>query len=134
MTKVELNKLTEDIVDISKNFELKPFTANVKKLKEDFDITCVQTPRHYLEVIDQVSEVMRQTRFLFICSVLNKVCTEEGKWYSFDIPFQANLAYSAVMKKEGYFYILDEDGDYREIFSSENFTQFIDDQYWELYE
>jgi hypothetical protein len=38
------------------------------------------------------------------------------------------------MKKEDTFYLLDEDGDLKEMFVSENFVQFVDDSYWELYE
>ena len=37
MTKEELNKLSQEIEDISNNFEPKPFSENVKLLKEDFD-------------------------------------------------------------------------------------------------
>ena len=44
------------------------------------------------------------------------------------------MSYKGVMKKEGSFYLLDEDSEFREVFDSENFQQFIDDQYWELYE
>ncbi|MFD2943263.1 hypothetical protein [Flavobacterium notoginsengisoli] len=134
MNKEQLHALTGDIEVISKYFEEKPFTDSVKMLKENFDTESVQSPGHYLQVMDQVSELLRQTRFLFICSVLNKVCLEENKWYSFSEPFQAKMAYSAVMKRDGFFYVLDEDGDHNEIFTSENFMQFIDDQYWELYE
>ncbi len=134
MTKEELKELSREIENISNNFEAKPWSDNIKLLKEDFDINKINTPKHYSKVIDEITEVLRETRLLFLYSVFNKVCEEEGKLYYFDTPFQANMSYSAVMKKEGSFYLLDEDKDYREIFTSEAFVRFIDDQYWELYE
>jgi len=134
MTKEELNKLSQEIEDISNNFELKPFSDNVKLLKEDFDINEIKTPKQYLETIDEITEVMRQTRLLFLYSVFNKVCIEEDKLYYFDTPYQAAMSYSAIIKKGESFYLLDEDGDYSQTFTSEPFVQFIDDQYWELYE
>ena len=134
MTKEEISKLSQEIEEISNNFEEKPWTENIKLLKEDFDINSISTPKHHWETIDELKEVLRETRLLFLYSVLNRVCKEEGKLYYFDTPFQASMRYDAVMKKEGSFYIQDEDSDYREIFTSEKFTQFIDDLYWELYE
>jgi hypothetical protein len=134
MTKEDLNKLSQEIDEISNNFEDKPWTDNVKLLKEDFDINSINTPSQYLKTLDELEEVLRETRLLFLYSVLNIVCKESGKNYNFDNPFQASMKYSAVMKKEGSFYLLDEDGDYGEIFTSEKFMRFIDDQYWELYE
>ena len=134
MTKEEISKLSQEIEDISNNFENKPWTGNVKLLKEDFDINSIITPKNYSKTIDELEEVLRETRFLFLCSVLNIVCKKEGKLYYFDTPYQASMRYDAVMKKVGSFYILDEDGDYREIFTSETFTHFIDDLYWELWE
>jgi len=134
MTKEELNKLSQEIEDISNNFELKPFSDNVKLLKEDFDINEIKTPKQYLETIDEITEVLRQTRLLFLYSVFNIVCKEEDKLYYFDTPYQAAMSYSAIIKKGESFYLLDEDGDYSQTFTSEPFVQFIDDQYWELYE
>lgn len=134
MTKEDLNKLSQEIDEISNKFEDKPWTDNVKLLKEDFDINSINTPSRYLKTLDELEEVLRETRLLFLYSVLNMVCKESGKLYNFDIPFQAGMKYTAVMKKDGSFYLLDEDGDYKEIFPSENFMRFIDDQYWELYE
>ncbi|PTX58955.1 hypothetical protein C8N46_11124 [Kordia periserrulae] len=134
MTKEDLNKLSQEIDEISNNFEDKPWTDNVKLLKEDFDINSINTPSQYLKTLDELEEVLRETRLLFLYSVLNIVCKESGKNYNFDNPFQASMKYTAVMKKEGSFYLLDEDGDYGEIFTSEKFMRFIDDQYWELYE
>lgn len=134
MTKEELNKLSQEIEDISNNFEPKPFSDNVKLLKEDFDINEIKIPKQYLETIDEITEVLRETRLLFLYSVFNIVCKEEDKLYYFDTPYQAAMSYSALIKKGKSFYLLDEDGDYSEIFTSEPFVQFIDDQYWELYE
>jgi len=134
MTKEKISKLSQEIEDVSNNFENKPWTENIKLLKEDFDINSISTPNHYLKTIDEMEEVLRETRLLFLYSVLNIVCKEQGKLYNFDNPYQASMKYDAVMKKEGSFYLLDEDGDYREIFTSEKFMRFIDDQYWELYE
>ncbi|OCB77155.1 hypothetical protein B0A79_01970 [Flavobacterium piscis] len=134
MTKEEQNKLSQEIEDISNNFELKPFSDNVKLLKEDFDINKIKSPKQYLETIDEITEVLRQTRLLFLYSVFNKVCIEEDKLYYFDTPYQAAMSYSAIIKKGESFYLLDEDGDYSQTFTSEPFVQFIDDQYWELYE
>ena len=134
MTKEELNKLSQEIEDISNNFEPKPFSENVKLLKEDFDINKIKSPKQYLETIDEITEVLRQTRLLFLYSVFNIVCKEEDKLYYFDTPYQAAMSYSALIKKGESFYLLDEDGDYSQTFTSEPFVQFIDDQYWELYE
>lgn len=134
MTKEELKKLNKEIEKISNNFEDKPWTENIKFLKENFDINSIGTPNHYLDIINEFEEVLRETRLLFLYSVLNIVCKEEGKLYYFDKPYQASMEYKGVMKKEGSFYLLDEDGHYREIFTSKEFMQFIDDQYWKLYE
>lgn len=134
MTKEEQNKLSQEIEDISNNFELKPFSDNVKLLKEDFDINKIKSSKQYLETIDEITEVLRQTRLLFLYSVFNLVCKEEDKLYYFDTPYQAAMSYSALIKKGESFYLLDEDGDYSQTFTSEPFVQFIDDQYWELYE
>lgn len=134
MTHEEIKKLSQSLEKISNNFELKPLSGNIKLLKEDFDINTINTPNHYWEIIEEVEEVLRQTRLMFLFSVFNKVCKEEGKLYYFDTPYQASMKYNAVMKKEGNFYLLDEDGDYRDIFTSETFVRFIDDLYWELYE
>ena len=134
MTKEELNKLSQEIEDISNNFEPKPFSENVKLLKEDFDINKIKSPKKYLETIDEITEVLRENRLLFLYSVFNIVCKEEDKLYYFDTPYQAAMSYSALIKKGESFYLLDEDGDYSQTFTSEPFVQFIDDQYWELYE
>lgn len=85
-------------------------------------------------MIDEISEVLRETRILYLYATLNMVCKEEGKLYYFDTPYQSGVKYNGVKRKEEIFYLIDEDGDYRELFTSENFTQFIDEQYWELYE
>ena len=134
MTNKELSKLTQEINDISNNFENEPWTENIKLLKKDFDINSIDNPNHYLKTTDVLDEVLRETRLLFLYSVLNIVCKEPSKLYYFDNPFQASMKYVAAMKKDGNFQLLDEDGDYREIFTSEKFMRFIDDQYWALYE
>jgi len=134
MTKEEINRLTQEIEDISNNFENNFWTGNVNILKEDFDINSINTPNHYWDIIDQLEEVVRETRILFLYSVLNRVCKEEGKLYYFDTPFQAGMRYDAVIKKEGILYLLDEDSHYREIFSNEKFAHFINGLYWKLYD
>jgi hypothetical protein len=134
MTKEEISKLSQEIEDISNYFETKPWSGNTKLFKEDFDINSISTPNHYRKTKDELEEVLRETRILFLNSALNIVCKELGKLYYFDTPYQALMRYDAVMKKEGNFYIMDEDGDYTEIFTSEKFTGFIDDLYWELFE
>ena len=134
MTNEELNKLSQDIEEVSNKFEDKPWTENVKLLKENFDFNSINKPSKYLKTIDELEEILRETRLLFLYSILNMVCNESGKNYYFDNPFQTSMKYLAVMKKEGNFYLLDEDGDYREIFTSEKFMRFIDDQYWEVYD
>ena len=134
MTKEEINKLSREIEDISNNFDNEPWTGNVKLLKEDFDNLSIKTPKHYWKIIDEIEEILRETRILFLYSVFNILCKEEGKLYYFDTPFQASMKYDAVIKKEGSFYIQDEDGDFREPFTNEDFTNFINDLYWELYD
>ena len=134
MTEKELNSLGHEIKDISSNFEDTPWTGNIKHLKKDFDITAIKTPNDYLKTIDKLEEVFRETRLLFLYAVLDKVCKETGKLYEFDSPYSASMKYTGVMKKDGGFYLQDEDGDFTEIFSSLEFMRFIDDQYWEIYE
>lgn len=134
MTEEKLKEFSNNIKKIASNFEHTPWTENVKFLKDDFDIKNTESPKHYLSVLNELSEVNRQTRLLYVMSVLEKVCLEEGKIYNFETPYQANMQYSAVFKKDGTFYLVDEDGDFRDVFTSENFVQFIDDQYWALYE
>jgi hypothetical protein len=134
MTKEEINKLSKEIEHISNNFDNEPWTGNAKMLKDNFDSTSIKTPKHYWKIIEEIEEVLRESRILFLCSVFNMICKEEGKLYYFDTPFQASMKYDAVMKNKGNFYLRDEDGDYTEIFTSENFARFISDLYWELYE
>ena len=134
MIKNEFDKLSQEIEDITNNFEDKPWTDNVKLLKDDFDISSISTPKHYLKVANEIEELLRETQLLFILSALNKVCEEEGKLYYFETAYQANMKYDAVMKKEGSFYLHDEDGDFREVFTSSTFAKFIDDLYWEIYD
>lgn len=132
--KEEINTLSQEIKNVSDYFENGPCTGSIKSLKEDFNIDLVNAPNYYLNVINKIEELLRETRILFLYSVFNKVCKEENKLYHFDTPFQAEMRYDAIVRKEGFFYLLDEDGEYREIFTSERFTQFIDELYWELYE
>jgi hypothetical protein len=134
MKKHEIEKLTRRIESISNHFEDEPFTDNMRSLKEDFDQSAIDAPKAYLDFISEVSEILRQARVLFLHSAFNRVCAKEGVAYSFKKPYEANMKYSAVMKKEGIFYILDEDGDYREMFYSEKFAQFVENEYWELIE
>ena len=126
--------LSNKIDKISNKFEPTAFTGSSRLLKNNLKIDQFEEPSFYLELLEDLEEVKRQTRVLFIHTVLNKVCIEEDKLYLFNTPYQASMAYSGVMKKEGIFYLKDEDGDLREVFDSENFQQFIDDQYWELYD
>lgn len=134
MTKEELSKLSNEIEEISSNFENEPWTENRKLLKKEFSSSSINTPNNYLNTLSDLEEVLRETRLLFLYSVFNLVCKEEGKLYDFDKPYQAGMKYTAIMKKEDTFYLLDEDGDLKEMFVSENFVQFVDDSYWELYE
>jgi hypothetical protein len=134
MTQEELIKLSKEIDEISSNFENKPWTEKRKLLKKEFNIGSINSPNNYLQTLSELEEVIRETRLLFLYSVFNIVCKEEGKLYDFDNPYQAGMRYTAIMKKEDTFYLLDEDGDLKEMFVSENFVQFVDDTYWELYE
>lgn len=134
MIKEKSNKIFREIEAITDNFEDEPWTDNVRLLKAGFDAGKLEKPKHYSEVISEVTEILREARVLFLHSIFAKVCEKEGEPYSFSVPYQAGMKYSAVMKKEGSFYLLDEEGDYREIFANENFTRFIDDQYWKLIE
>lgn len=109
------------------------YTCSYVSLKNDLKIDQLDQPSIYLDLLDDLEEVKRQTRVLFIHAVLNKVCIEAGKLYLFNGPYQASISYKGVLKGESTFYLKDEDGDFTEIFDSENFQQFIDDQYWELY-
>lgn len=134
MTKDQIQKLLQEIELISSSFENEPWTENKRLLKLNFDFIKVGNPKHYLEFIDTISEILRQARVLFLHSVFNKVCVEEGVAYNFETPYQANMKYCGVMKKENAFYILDEDRHYRDIFDTEKFVRFVEDQYWELFD
>lgn len=134
MKEEEINILSQEIKNVSDYFENKPWTGSTKSLKEDFNIDSINAPNYYLNVIEKIDEVLRETRILFLYSVFNKVCKEENTLYHFNTPFQAEMRYDAIIRKEGTFYLLDENSDYREMFTSERFTQFIDELYWELYE
>ena len=134
MNENKMNKLFEEISAINSNFEDEAITHNIKPLKENYNINSVNNPKKYWQVLEELQELSRQTRVLFIYSALNKICIEEGKLYQFDDAFHASMKYTAVMKKENNFYLLDEDGDFREVFTSENFARFIDEMYWELYD
>ena len=132
MKKDEIENLVREIESISSNFEDEAWTENVRLLKDGFDLKAIGDPKRYLGFIDAVNELARQGRLLFLYSTFNRVCEKEGVAYRFKAPYQANMAYSAVMKKEGAFYILDEDRQYREIFCTEKFARFVEDEYWEL--
>lgn len=134
MTNTDLIKFTKKIEEVSAHFEDKPWTQNVKFLKADFDSTSLKSPKEYSLLINELDELLRETRLLFLHTIFEKICLEENKLYYFDTPYQAGMSYLAVVKKEGSFYLYDEDGDFSEIFTSEKFTQFIDDNYWELYD
>ena len=134
MKKHEIEKLACEIESISNYFEDEPVTGNMRALKENFDLGAIGSPKRYLEFISEAGEIIRQARVLFLHSALNRVCEKEGLDYRFKKPYEANMKYSAVMKKDGTFYILDEDGHYREIFCSDKFAQFVDNEYWELLE
>lgn len=135
MKKEELNELMECIKDITSNFETLPFSGSTTRfLRDDFDVNATKSPKKYWKPIEQLSELLREARILFIFSTLSRVCKEEGELYYFDTPYQANMRYDGVMKKEGNFYLLDEDGHYRDVFTSDRFTEFIDHMYWEMFE
>ena len=127
MTKEEINKLSQEIESLSNNFE-------DKALKDNFDVNSINTPKHYRRVIRKIEEILSEARGLFLYSVFNRVCKEEGVPCYFETPYQANMRYDAVMKKGGVFYLLDEDGHYRDIFVGEKFMHFIDNLYWKLYD
>jgi hypothetical protein len=134
MTNEAIDNLMQDIKEISTSFKKLTLPDAFNTTNEEFDLNSLDNPQNYMDKIHVISEVLRQTRYLFLYSILNKVCLEEGKVYNFKTPFQAAMSYSGVIKKEDTFYILDEDGDLREVFTSEKFTQFIDDEFWEFYE
>ncbi|MCE5178574.1 MAG: hypothetical protein LLF81_05470 [Porphyromonadaceae bacterium] len=134
MNREKLDELSNNIEKISSNFEEKSWTENFKLLRDDYDINNLETPKHYLNVLSELEEITRQVRLLFILSVLGKVCKEEGKLYNFNVPYQANMQYNGVFKKDSTFYLVDEDGNTRDVFTTEKFVQFIHIQYRKLYE
>ena len=134
MTNEEIAHLCHRLEDVDKNFEQKSYPGHMTPLKEDFNIRSLSTPNYYLKLMDEMNDMLRKSRVLFLNAVLDKVCIEEGKFYDFKQAFQSAMSYYAVTKKDGIFYLKDEDGDLREIFSSEEFVAFIDDLYWALYE
>ena len=79
------SSLFKEINTISSHFEFSPLSG-VFKLKNDFSADHLNDPSFYLGLLEDLQEIKRQTRILFIHSVLNKVCGEEGKLYLFDQP------------------------------------------------
>ncbi|MBL1408703.1 hypothetical protein [Sphingobacterium faecale] len=134
MINEQINKLSDELKKVASYFEEAPFGGGAKFLKDDIDLSTIDSPNDYLKIMEEMKELLRQSRILFLRSVLDKVCLEENKLYLFDFPYQAGMAYDAVIKQNGSFFLRDEDGHYREIFSSEEFVSFVDDQYWELYQ
>ena len=134
MTNEEITHLCHRLEDVNKNFEQESYLGQIALLKEDFNIRSLSTPNYYLKLMDEMNDMLQKSRVLFLHAVLDKVCIEEGKFYDFEQPFQSAMSYYAVTKKGEIFYLKDEDGDLREIFTSEEFVAFIDDLYWELYE
>lgn len=134
MKKHEIEKLVREIESISNHFKEEPLTGGMKLLKRSFNPGTIGAPKGYLDFISEVSEILQQARVLFLHSAFNRLCEKEGVAYRFKTPYEANMKYSAVMKKDGVFYILDEDDDYREIFYSEKFAEFVKNEYWELIE
>lgn len=134
MDNKQTTSIQQKINYVSSYFEPVISILHLTGLKDNFDPHSLKEPSFYLDFLDELEEIKRQTRILFLHSVLAKVCLEEGKPYQLNPPYQANMIYTAVLKMEGMYYLIDEDGDLREIFYTEKFQQFIDDQYWELYE
>jgi hypothetical protein len=79
----------------------------------------------YWHFMNELEEVHRQARILFLHSVFNEECKIEGKIYYFSEPYQAHMKYYGVFKNNNIFYIVDEDGDYRDVFATRTFTEFI---------
>ena len=129
-----MKNLARTIEDVATNFESEPWSENVRLPKETFDIDTLKGPLHYSMLISDLDEVARQSRFLFLCSIFTLICKEEGVDYEFSQSYEAGMKYTGVKRQEGAFYIKDEDGHYRDIFTSAGFFRFIDDLYWELYE
>jgi hypothetical protein len=134
MKKKDLEVLTSEIKEVTDHYEDVAWSDNTRLLKSDFDISSIKTPNSYLNTVNHLDEVLRETRLLFIFSVLKKVCFEDSKPCVFKVPYEQTDTYSAVVKKGEDFFLIDSDGDLREIFSNEKFMRFIDDEYWELYE
>ena len=134
MKKKDLEILTSEIKEVTDHFEDNAWSDNVRLLKSNFDIGSIKGPNSYLNTVNLLDEVLRETRLLFIFSVLKKVCLEDSKAYVFKVPYEQTDTYSAVMKKGEDFFLVDSDGDLRDVFSNGKFMRFIDDEYWELYE
>ena len=135
MEKKDLEVLTSEIKEVTDHYEDIAWSDNARLLKSDFDISSIKSPSSYLNTVNHLDEIIRETRLLFIFSVLIKVCIEDSKPYVFKVPYDEQADnYSAVVKKGDDFFLVDSDGDLREIFSNEKFMRFIDDEYWELYD
>jgi hypothetical protein len=126
--------LENAIPGIAEHYETEPWTENMRSLREDFDISSIKSPSHYVDAISEISEFLREARVLFIYSVFNVICREDGVPYPLKSSYTANQEYTAVMRKDGCFYLRDEDGAYRDIFTNEKFAQFVDDNYYEIFE
>ena len=134
MTNDKTSELINDINSISIHFEEKPSNNNFKDVKESFNLKSTDTPTHYWQVKEELEEILRQTRFLYLHAVFNKICKVDGEFYEFDVPFESAMKYYGVVKQNDTFYLKDEDGDFRDIFHGEDFANFIQELYWEIYE
>ena len=133
MKKQDFESITEEIKSISFHFEDSPFSHNMKSLKEDFDMDVLNSPNSYLSFLDEINEFSRQARILFVTSVYKVVCKQNDVVYYFDQPFDTGIKYLGVTKKNNSLYLIDNDGHLRDLFASEEFMRFTDNQYWEVY-
>ncbi|MDR1847641.1 MAG: hypothetical protein LBR17_05940 [Bacteroidales bacterium] len=131
MTQEEKDKLIQAFERIEHHFDVNPYSANLTSLKDDFTLNDLdkEGSLYYSESVETIGEYYHAACAIYIYSLLNEVCKKEEKLYYFDTPYQAGMRYDAVMKKENAFYLLDEDGHFRDVFSSEKFMQFVQQQH-----
>lgn len=134
MDEKERDSFQQKINNLSKLFESKGLTSGMNPEHKNFDTSKLEDPNFYLELLDELEELKRQARVLFLHSVFKKLCVEEGKVYKFSYPFQAIKSYIGIFKKEEFYYLVDDNGGLGHCFYDENFQIFIDREFWELYD
>lgn len=66
MTNEEIAHLCRRIEDVDKNFGQNSYSGDMTPLKQDFDIKSLGVPNYYLELMDEMNDMLRKSRVLFL--------------------------------------------------------------------